>query len=133
MAPGFLFRTTKRTSVTSSPFLASAAQARLVTYLKSLNIYDKESVHGFRGGTAVLLSLLGASKEEIAGHIGWRSIGMVDHYAQVDKVLAADVDTDPAERLSASMLPKDGATPAGVLGNKFRDLNNLTGLTPFFY
>jgi integrase len=90
LASAFLFRTTiKHTSVSSSPFLVSAARARLVTYLKLLGLYTNETIHGFRGGIAILLSLLGASKDEIAKHFGWSSTQIVDHYTQVDKVLAA--------------------------------------------
>lgn len=134
LGQGFLFRaTTKNNLVSSSPILASVAQARLRTYLTCLGIHENESIHGFRGGTAILLSLLGASKEDIARHMGWCSTFMVDHYTQADKVLAADqAATDTSERLSNSLLPQGGKIAAETLGARFRKLNNVVGFKPFF-
>jgi hypothetical protein len=127
---GFLFRTTShRVSVSSSPFLVSAAQARLVSYLKSLGLYTNETVHGFRGGTALLLKMLGASSDDIARHIGWCSTAMVDHYTQVDKVSAI---LDTGDKLGDSILSRAGQVPAQVLGRRFTECNNLTGFEPFF-
>ena len=134
LGQGFLFRaTTKKNLVSSSPILASVAQARLRTYLTCLGIHENESIHGFRGGTAILLSLLGASKEDIAGHMGWCSTFMVNHYTQADKVLAADqAVTETSERLSNSLLPQGGKIAAETLGARFRKLNNVVGFKPFF-
>lgn len=130
---GFLFRTTtKEDKVSSSPFLVTAGQARLITYLTSLGINENETIHWFRGGTAILLSLLGASKEDVARHIGWCSTRMVDHYTQVDKVLAADQAADASEKLNNSVLPQGNKTTAKNLGAKFREWNNLVGFKPFF-
>lgn len=130
LGTGFLFRTTiKHTSVSSSPFLAPAAQARLVTYLKSLGLYTNETIHGFRGGTAILLGLLGASKADIAGHIGWHSTDMVDHYTQADKVLAL---VNTSDKLSGSTLPVAGRIPAEDLGTRFKQCNSLVGFKLFF-
>lgn len=127
---GFLFRTTTHhVSVSSSPFLVSAAQARLITYLKSLGIYTSETVHGFRGGTALLLRMLGASSEDIARHIGWCSTTMVDHYTQTQKVFAI---VDTADKLGNSTLPRAGQVPAQTLGHQFNICNNLVGFEPFF-
>ena len=56
--------------------LASAARARFVTFLKllglsTLGLYTNETSHGGGiGRIAILLSLLGASKDEIANHVG---------------------------------------------------------------
>ncbi|CAB3993772.1 LIGHT-DEPENDENT SHORT HYPOCOTYLS 6 [Paramuricea clavata] len=119
LASGFLFHTTaNHTSISSSPFLASAAQAMFVTYLKFLGLYEMvhgfrgnifpiyfwtyETVHGFRGGTAILLSLLGASKNIITKHIRWSSTRMVGHYTQADKVLTV---RNTVDRLNESILP----------------------------
>lgn len=57
---------------------------------------------------------------------------MVDHYTQVDKVLAADKAADTSEKLNNSVLPQGNKTTAKVLGVKFRELNNLVGFKPFF-
>lgn len=132
LSPGYLFlTTTKKNLISDTPFLASAAQARLVLYLRNLDIYERETVHGFRGGAAILLSLLGASKEDIAQHIGWASSHMVDHYTQLDKVATAEA-SEPAQKLYNSTLPLAGSVPAEVLCQKFRVLNNLVGFSPFF-
>ena len=72
LSSGFLFHpTTSKGCISNAPFLASTMQARLVKYLSTLGIYDGESVHGFRGGTSILLRLLGVSKEEVAKDVGW--------------------------------------------------------------
>jgi hypothetical protein len=130
LASGFLFRTTaNHTSISTSPFLVSAAQARLLTYLKFLGLYTNETVHGFRGGTAILLRLLGASKDDIAEHIRWSSTRMVDHYTQANKVLTAG---DTVDRLNESILPVAGHTPAEDLGTQFQNCDQLLNFKPFF-
>ena len=101
----------------------------MVTYLKSLELYTNETMHGFQGGTAILLSMLGASKDDIARHIGWYSTAMVDHYTQADKVLAA---ADTSDRLAVSTLPEAGHIRAEVLGTRFSACNNLVDFEPFF-
>jgi predicted esterase len=115
------------------PFLGlgSAAQARLVIYLKLLSLYTNGTItiHGFRSGTAILLSLLGASKDEIAQHIGWSSTRMVDHYTQVDNVLAAAATS---QRLNDCVFPVAGRTLAEDLGIQFQNYDNLISFQPFF-
>ena len=81
------------------------------------------------GGTAILLSLLGASNNDIAAHIGWCSPTMVDHYTQIEKVLSA---AGTSEKLSVSTDPKACRIPAEVLGTRFQKCNNLVGFKPFF-
>lgn len=130
MDTGLLFRaTTKRTAVSNSPFLASAAQARLIAYLTTLGLYEKESVHGFRSGTAILLGLLGASKSDIATHIGWRSPTMVNHYTQLTQVLSTD---GTAKQLSDSTLSLSGNIPAADLTQQFHRSDHLIGFKSFF-
>ena len=130
---GYVFRTTsKRSNVTSSPFLASAAQSRLATYLDNLHIKDGESIHGFRGGTAILLRMLGASKSEVAQHIGWKSNNMVDHYTQSDRVLAATPDSGTTQALAESTVDQGHGAPALHIGVQFRVSNSLAGFSQFF-
>ena len=130
LSTGFLFRTTtNRKAVSTSPFLAAAAQARLVTYLTSLGLYTNETVHGFRAGTAILLTLLGASKDDVAKHVGWCSSLMVNHYTRERRVPPKD---DVWAKLDLSTSPGNDHPQAAVLGAEFQARSDLTDFEPFF-
>jgi len=130
LSNGYLFRPTSKNGrgVTDAPFLVSAVQARLSLYLNALGIHDGESTHSFRGGTAILLRLLGASKEDVAHHIGWKSTEMVDLYTQIDKVMGS---TSPGTSAS-NPLDVNGEALVERLGSQFRDSNLLIGFKPAF-
>ena len=102
LVKGFLFRTTtKHASVSSSPLLVSAAQARLVSYLKSLDLYTKEPIHGFRGYRCPPQPTWRLKQQHRSAH---RVVlpTMVGRFTQIGKVLAA---ADTSEKLSFSTLP----------------------------
>ena len=54
---------------------------------------------------------------------------MVDHYTQVDKVLASVGTT---EKLNNSIQPVAGCTPAEDLGIQFQNCDSLINFEPFF-
>ena len=54
---------------------------RLVQHLKTLGIHNGESMHSFRSGCSITLSLLGVTSEEVARHVGWRSLDTAEYYS----------------------------------------------------
>lgn len=79
---GFLFRSMdKRGAVSNKPFVRSAAAGRLTTHLKALGIYDGETVHSFRSGCCITMSLIGVPMEDVARHVGWRSLDTSEYNA----------------------------------------------------
>ena len=122
LSSGFLFHpTTSKGCISNAPFLASTMQARLVKYLSTLGIYDGESVHGFRGGTSILLRLSGVSKEEVAKDVGWQSTSLVDCYTQVEKVMSASTSSDI---LARSTVDHGQGSQVEELGKTFRECNH---------
>ena len=59
---GFLFRSTKGSSVTAEPFVGSAIYNRLKFYLGVLGLDSGETPHSLRAGCSITLSLLGFPK-----------------------------------------------------------------------
>ena len=98
LGQGFLIRVTKGNNVTQEPFTGSAIHGRLKFYLDQIQANDGETPHCSRGGCSITLSLLGASKEAIADHVGWLSTKMIDHYNDLRIILRPDA---PAALLSA--------------------------------
>lgn len=85
---GYLFRVSdKRGQVLDSPFLGSASANRLSLHLKSLKIHQGETMHSFRSGCSITLSLLGVSSQDISRHVGWKSLVTTEYYSQCDKVM----------------------------------------------
>ena len=78
---GFLFCVTdRRGHVLDKPFLGSAVANRLKKHLKDLQLCDGETMHSFRSGCSITLSLLGASYSDVSKHVGWKSLNMAIHY-----------------------------------------------------
>ena len=108
--------------------LAPTVQARISFYLNALHVNDGESTHSFRSGTAILLRLLGASKDDVVRHIGWKSTEMVDLYTQIDKVVGIS-----SPRISAqNPLDLNNELLVEKLGSQFRESNLLIGFKPAF-
>lgn len=122
---GYLFRVMDpKGKVSSNPFQGSAVASRLRHHLEVLRINDGETMHSFRAGCSITLSLLGASTEEVARHVGWRSLSTAKYYSQKEKVM------DTAKL--ASLLRDSGATTAtepisqaARLGQQFRVHNQM--------
>lgn len=130
LCDGYLFRTTTpKGLVTNSPFLISAVRSRLVTYLTKLGIYEGETPHSFRSGTAILLRLLGATKEEVAHHIGWQSTQMVDLYTQTGKVMGSKASKPTPASNPINIEDEDLVEKIGL---EFREKNLLVGFKPAF-
>ena len=130
ISTGYLFRPTSPTGcVLDAPFLASSVHGRLTMYLKELGIYDGESPHSFRSGTAIMLRLLGASKEDVARHVGWQSTQMVDLYTQTDKVLGISSSTPTP---ASNPLNMDDEVLMERISSEFRGKNLLLGYRSAF-
>ena len=67
---GSLFRASdSKGQVSSKPFVGSAVAnlLRLHLMIRTLNTVEGETMHGFRSGCSITLSLLGASDDQVAG------------------------------------------------------------------
>ena len=129
---GFLFRVTDcRGHVLDKPFLDSAVANRLKKHLKDLQLCDGETMHSFRSGCSITLSLLGASYSDVAKHVGWKSLDMAIHFCQFDKVMSSN---DASSLLSCSAVydPASNISIAERLRKDLRDRNFLKGYRPIF-
>ncbi len=130
---GYLFRATDRQgNVTESPFVGSAVANRLKKHLSALKIDDGETMHSFRSGCSITLSLLGVSYEQVARHVGWKSLDMAVYYTQFDKVMAVEDASSVVAYASRSNLGED-SSKAENLGKEFRNRNFLKGYKPLFH
>ncbi|KAJ7383332.1 hypothetical protein OS493_028879 [Desmophyllum pertusum] len=128
---GFLFRATDaKGRVSSNPFVGSTVANRLRLHLTTLNIFQGETMHSFRSGCSITLSLLGASDDQVARHVGWKSIQTAQYYSQVPKVMELSL---PASLLAqGSVKGKDNVSHAESVGTEFRARNDLEGLARAF-
>ena len=92
---------------------------------------EGETVHGFHSGCSITLSLLGIPYEQVAKHVGWKSIDMAIYYSQYDKVMSLN-DSSSVVSSAAQHDPKLGVSPSELLGNEFRERNFLKGFKPLF-
>ena len=129
---GFLFlMTNHHGNVTVSHFVGSAVANRVKKNLDDLRINDGETVHSFRSGCSITLSLLGISYEQVvAKHVGWKSLDMAVYYTQFDKVMAID-DASSVVAHASQGSSKD-TSDAEMLGKYFRARNFLNGFKPLF-
>lgn len=130
---GFLFRTvTPSGTVSPKPFVGSAVAARLHLHLNALQLDDGETMHSFRAGCSITLSLLGATDQDIARHVGWRNLSTAQYYTQTNKVMAL---TKPANLLrdgTSAMASQSETPPALTLGREFRRNNSMVDFTVAF-
>ena len=118
-----------RGNITESPFVASAVANRLKKLLTDLKIYNGETMHSFRSGCSITLSLLGVSYEQVAKHVGWRSLDTVIYYTQFNRVMATN-DLSSIVSLAAQQTTQHDLSPAEQLGKEFRDKNCLNDCKP---
>lgn len=126
LGSGYLFRPSSSNGcVKDAPFHYQAAYERLRRYMLDLHIFEGETPHSFRSGTAIMLRLLGASKDQVANHVGWQSSRMVDHYTQLEKVLGLPVSPEHTRLDSVDSLDR--------LCQNFSDRDNLRHFVPVLY
>ena len=124
---GFLFRATDPNGrVSTKPFVGSTVTNRLRLHLTTLKIHEGETMHSFRGVCSITLALFGTRHDQVARHVGWKSVQTAQYYSQVPKVMELSL---PASLLSqGSAKGKDNISHAELLGAEFRARNNLEGL-----
>lgn len=93
-------------------------------HLITLNIHNGETMHSFRSGCSITLSLLGASPADVAQHVGWKSLQTAPYYSQTDIVMNT---TKVPDLLSAGTFTStvQPISEAARLGTEFRARNNL--------
>ena len=128
---GYLFRALNdANAVSDSPFVDAAVANRLKTHLQMANIHGGETMHSFRSGCAITLSLLGVSPDDIAIHVGWKSFSTVEYYSQTGKVMRSQ---KVAATLASSTLSGHGNQVQAVKAAAAFDANNeLMGFKPAF-
>ncbi|XP_052081252.1 uncharacterized protein LOC127719278 [Mytilus californianus] len=92
LSVGYLFRTLdpSHSRVIESPVSSSGMGIRLQLYLKDLNIFEGETIHGIRGGCAITMMSSGiASFKEIMEHVGWLSKRSLDRYSRMNRLVDA--------------------------------------------
>ncbi|EDO30749.1 predicted protein [Nematostella vectensis] len=103
---------------------------RLKLHLGKADILEGETMHGFRSGCSITLSLLRVSTEDVARHVGWKSTSTADYYSQTGKVMNAE---RVADALAESSVPNaTGETPALSLAADFTTNNRLGNLSLAF-
>lgn len=129
---GYLFRTLDSTGkVSALPFSGSAVANRLSLHLTKAGINEGESMHSFRSGCSITLSLLGVSPEEVAGHVGWRSVDTCEYYLQTRKVMKArKVATTLADSTSARAAEPAEAASVGTRFHATNDIKNFSMAFP---
>ena len=88
-------------------------------------------MHSFRSRCSIILKLLDVPYEEVAKHVGWKSLDMAIHYSQFDRVM----DPNDASAIMSSSALQESSSIASVaekLGIEFRDRNSLKGYKPLF-
>lgn len=126
---GYLFRALIDANVVSdSPFVGAAVANRLQTHLQMANIHGGETMHSFRSVCAVTLSLLGVSPDDIARHVGWKSLSTMECYSQTGKVMRSQ---KVAATLSSSTSSHHGSQAQAIKAAAAFDANNeLMGFKP---
>lgn len=121
---GYLFRSLDRKGrVSESPFTGSAVANRLSLHLKTLGIHEGETMHSFRSGCSITLSLMGVSAEDVARHVGWKSTITSEYYSQCKKVMDSE---RAATALAAATATGDDSNPlASSLSEAYQSHNEL--------
>ena len=125
---GYLFRVlNSKSEISEDPFVGSAIANRLTLHLRSAGIYDRETMHSFRSGCSITLSLLGVPSEDVARHVGWSSIITADYYSQTGKVMNSD---SVASSLAMSTAPNsiEGQPLASGVTRVFSEKNDIRNL-----
>ena len=129
---GYLFRVVNnKGQIMPDAFQGSAVGNRLKKHLTTLKISDGETMHSFRAGCSITLSLLGASDDDVAQHVGWKSLATARYYTQTRHIMNT---SKTAALLSESAAPASSKLPsqASRVGSLFRSRNNLHNFSVTF-
>ena len=67
--------------VSLKPFVDSTVPNRLRLHLTTLHIDKGKTLHNFRSGCSITSLLLGALNDQVARHVGWKSIQMAQYFS----------------------------------------------------
>ena len=124
LSRGYLFRpTTPQGHISSNQLSVSAMRSRLQQYLVEAGIYEGESLHSFRAGSAITLALSGSQLSDIMSHVGWKSEATANHYLKLSQVLRPG---GPSDLLSRDSELCDTAC------SFYSELNSLKGFSSAF-
>ena len=137
LTDGYLFRPKDPGGhcVLNKPVSSSAMNLRLESHLKVLNLYEGETLHGVRAGTAIAMELLQIPKDQILSHIGWahNKSDMMSRYTRLHEV---SVKQDCAKSLAAAAdvpaLGTRGKSRLELLGHTYKSQAYPTNLKPAF-
>ena len=122
---GYLFRPTDNHGVVlNSPLKSNAAQARLLLYLKEATIYDGETLHSFRSGSAITLAMCGSPLADIMSYVGWTNKPTALYYLKIAEVLQPG---GPSDVLSSH---EDHLTAASLQYAEINSLRNFISAFP---
>jgi hypothetical protein len=94
-----LFRTSNRHGqITQNAFQGSAVGNKLKRHLAALQLSDGKTMHGSRSGCSITLSLIGASDDDVAQHVGWKSLTTAQYYTQTRQVIHTSKNSYPPQR-----------------------------------
>ena len=93
-------------------------------------MHNGETMHSFRSGCSITMSLIGVSPEDVARHVGWKSLQTAEYYMQTGKVMKM---SHAASALADSTLSGEGDPSAAIsVANLFRIKNKLRGFSLAF-
>lgn len=113
LSRGYIFRIRDKSTrqIVNQPVTSSCMSERLKMHLTSLDLYEGETSHSSRRGCVITLRMLGVDDEGINHHVGWDMKGMVDHYANVGKLIGpkrpASLLSKAADKLSIGEFAHD--------------------------
>ncbi|CAC5394779.1 unnamed protein product [Mytilus coruscus] len=125
LTEGYVFRIQDKGSrkIVNEPVTSSCMTERLKLHLNVLKLYEGETSHSSRRGCAITLRMLGVNDEAINQHVGWGTKHMVDHYANVGKLISPK---GPASVLSQAAENLDkGNSSFDKVANQYTDLSKL--------
>ncbi|XP_019620334.1 PREDICTED: uncharacterized protein LOC109466909 [Branchiostoma belcheri] len=87
ISKGYLFRAINKTKeVINEPFSYDAAQYRFKSYLREIDQYDGDTLHGLRTASAITMAMGGADQASLMAHVGWKDKATAQRYMQLKKV-----------------------------------------------
>ena len=124
MTNGYLFRPTNpHGHIVNKTLASSTADKRLQLYLKEAQIYEGETLHSLRSGSAITLALTGSKLADIMSHAGSNNKETALYYMKLAEVLRVG---SPSHLLSA-----DSSATSAVTEN-YLELNRLKNFVSGF-
>ena len=115
--PGYLFWVLDHHgNILNSSFERSAAENRLKKHLRDSKLDKGETMHSFRSGCSITLSLLGVLYNEVTKLVGWKSVEIASYYCRFDKVMSNE---------DASSVLSDAARPGMTTPSSAEEFGKL--------